>query len=77
MQRLALDVSAREAELESASTLALQICTEYRMLMGAFLELPANKLHCCFKLMAPQASENPEDRVATWVRSEPLDRASS
>jgi GAF domain-containing protein len=73
MQRLAPDVSSREKELASASTLALQICTEYRKLMGTFLELPETKLHCCFKLMAPQSPGDTEDRVATWVRSEPFD----
>lgn len=73
MQRLAKDVSHRERELESASTLALQICTEYRRILGTFLELPDCKLHCCFKLMAPPTEISTEDRVATWVRSEPLD----
>jgi hypothetical protein len=72
-QRLAAEYPVRDVELATASTLALQICTECRKLMGTFLELPDNKLHCCFKLMAPKVPENSDDLVATWVRSEPFD----
>lgn len=62
----------------TAATLALQVCTECRRLVGGVFELPDNQLHCCIKLFLPGSSaggdnQGDHDRVATWVRSEPLD----
>lgn len=63
-------------ELEDVGGLAEmagQICTESRVLLGELLGLPAPFLHCCFKAILRPDPRDGEERVATWVRSEPVD----
>lgn len=62
-----LAVQLKQGNLDQSATLAQQICTEMNRQMCRLLELEANRLHCCIKLL-----EKP-DQVSTWVRSEPLD----
>lgn len=59
---------------EAAAALANQICTEARLVLGNFLDLKPNNLHCCLKLMASGGPGNEDEaRVSTWARSEPFD----
>lgn len=58
---------------EAATHLALEICSECRRTMCLLLELKPNDLHCCIKILTTNNNDPDEDRVATWVRSEPLD----
>jgi len=74
MQQLLATMTARLPDGEEAATqVAIGICTEGRELMGRALELDAHDLHCCLKVMAKGRNAGAPDRVATWVRSEPID----
>jgi hypothetical protein len=73
MRRLSIQMTDWNYGQDAAAATATQIATDCRHLMGNLLELKANELHCCIKLIAPKLNSNAEDRVATWVRSHPLD----
>jgi len=62
-----------DKDADAAAHIALDISTECRKLMGNLLELPAEKLHCCIKVIVPKTNDSEEDKVATWVRSRPVD----
>lgn len=74
LRRLAPAVADFDSEYDAAH-LATQVCTESRRIVSAFLELGANDLHACIKLLKPPLDEGDSEgwRVATWVRSEPED----
>lgn len=63
----------QDGDAEQAAHLALQVCTECRKLLGTFLEIKDNRLHCCIKLLELDRLDGHEDKVSTWVRSEPMD----
>ena len=74
MQQLSASMTTKLPDGQDAATqLAIRVCNECRMLMGHALELNANELHCCFKVMVSGTVAGDRERVATWVRSEPLD----
>lgn len=73
MRRLAHVMEDWERDVDRAASHALQICTESRKTMGGLLELKDNQLHCCLKVLYRGNSDSADDRVGTWVRSEPLD----
>lgn len=74
MTRLAIHMDEHWADqAEVATRYATDICTEARELLGTFLELEPNDLHCCLKVMIASSGRPEDDRVATWARSEPLD----
>lgn len=58
---------------DSDAAMALEISSECRKTMGALLELRPNELHCCMKTLLHDGGNPSQDRVGTWVRSEPLD----
>lgn len=74
MRYLASAVEDWEQGTQVAANLAFQICTECRKTLGGLLELRDNDLHCCIKLLEKANGTNgDEDKVSTWVRSEPFD----
>lgn len=73
MRRLAREMGNPNGNRDSAAQIAQNVCGEARKLLGYFLELDSHKLHCCLKVMVPQTGPGDPDKVATWVRSDPLD----
>lgn len=73
MRRLSIQMTDWDTEQDAAAHIAADICTSCRDLMANMLELKPNELHCCLKLVAPQANPADEGRVATWARSNPFD----
>ena len=68
-----LSMQMTEWDTDAASLTAMHVCTECRRVLCNLLELKANQLHCCLKMIAPKSRSDDEDRVATWARSEPFD----
>ena len=58
---------------DAAAEVAVRVCNECRDIMCRALELGANDLHCCLKMLIPGASSGAPERVATFARSEPSD----
>lgn len=70
------DFAVHAACGSSPDTMALAartFCTHARESMGKLLELPMNQLHCCIKVIASSGTDQAQDRIATYMRSEPMD----
>ncbi len=68
MRLLATQMSNQwDKEEAIAARLAFEISTHCRSVIGNLLELSPHRLHCCIKMMVD------DNRVATWVRSDPID----
>lgn len=73
MRKLAMLMQDEEKNADAAAQVLHQICNECRKIMGSILEIQAEKLHCCVKVMLEKTDPTDPDRVATWVRSDPRD----
>src|SRR5690606_14994073 len=75
MRRLGCHMARNwDREQDAATTLAQEIATRCGEAVRSMLALKRNDLHCCIKVMAPsRPEERGASRVATWVRSNPLD----
>lgn len=71
-RKLAIIAASGNADL--AAEQAFRICNASHRMMANFLELPPHQLHCCLKLIYEGDHSAPEDdKIGTWVRSEPFD----
>lgn len=62
-----------ESIAAAAAQIASTLCNRFHDAMATLLELKPNQIHCCIKLIAPKDSSEEEDKIGTWMRSEPFD----
>lgn len=72
MRDLGINMEKWTHDVKTTTILAGNVCTSCRSLFKYFLELEEDELHCCLKIYRPGFSEK-DDRVETWIRSEPYD----
>jgi len=71
MRLLGINMEKWKQDTITTTLLARNIVTYCNNLMRDLLELNDNELHCCLKVLVHENSK--DDRVETWVRSEPSD----